>query len=181
LKPKHETKTKIPVTTKITTPEIKHTSDTIYITDTIYQDRIKYIAEGYDEDLISKYVRLQDSIKKLQMYVKAVEKKTYTTTFSDSTQNITVNSSVRGELLKQNISYEIFPQEYTSDTLIDHVEKNKIKLFGRGSVGIPIRAGPDDYHLTVKTDLILKNRRDQLISVGIDTDLRVWLGFGVKF
>jgi uncharacterized protein YxeA len=181
LKPKYETKTKIPVKTKITTPKITRVTDTIYITDTLYKYRVKYVSEGYDEDLIDKYTKLQDSIEKLQMYVKAVEKITYTTTFSDSIQNITVSSNVRGALLKQNVSYEIFPKTYTSDTIIEHHEKNKIKLFGHGSFGIPIRAGPNDNHLTVKADLILKNRRDQLLSLGLDTDFKLWLGFGVKF
>lgn len=174
-KPKEEiVEVEIPVEIEIPVPEVKKEFDTIYLPSPIK-------VNPANKDLLKKYNEAQDSIAKLNLYVEAVKEREYDTIYSDTVQSIKVYSKVQGKLLKQQLSYNIYPDTIQIDTAV----KTNIKLPVKNKVFILGEVGQDITNIqsispVFKGSLVLKNKKDNILSLGIDSNKNIFIGFGFK-
>ena len=119
---------------------------------------------------------LMDSIGKLNAYIEAITVREYSNTFEDDTIKIDTWSKVRGELLAQSNEYFIKPRTIQLDTVIE-IQKpafNALFLYG----GTKYHFGTQSVAFEAK--LIFKNKRDNLLSIGVDSDGYISGGYGFK-
>lgn len=182
LKPRAKTVTEVPVVIEYSFPQITKVSDTIYIDSIVYKDRIVYRDLGVNKELERKYLEAKDSIAKLKLHLDAITERKYSLTYTDSTQEVNVHSWIRGKLIKQNIDYTVFPKNVRIDTTVSIEQKEKIRLWGKASLRAPLLYTPEQYNPFMgKADVVIKNKRNQLYELGIDSQGGIWLGFGMEF
>jgi hypothetical protein len=119
---------------------------------------------------------LMDSIGKLNAYIEAITVREYLNTFEDDTIKIDTWSKVRGELLAQSNDYFIKPRTIQLDTVIE-IQKpafNALFLYG----GTKYHFGTQSVAFEAK--LIFKNKRNNLLSIGVDSEGTVSGGYGFK-
>lgn len=129
-------------------------------------------------DLIEDFKIATDSIKD-KMYKEAIAIREYNKTFEDSIQTVSIYSKTRGTLLEQSIEYEVKPYTIPLDTTVTTEVKGKFKVFGLLEGGTNLLNGTNDF--VGKGTVILKNSKDNGISIGIDTRKYVYLGYLFKF
>lgn len=180
-RPKETITHEIPVVIDFTTPEVLKAHDTVYIDSIVYKDRVIYKEHSYNKELKKQYMAAKDSIAKLNLYLEAITEREYKITYPDSIQNITVFTRARGELLKQQVSYEVFPKTHYIDTTVSVVQKPRIKVWGRVALGVPLYNPEYNKPVLGEIGLIIKNRNDGIMTFDIDTQIRGWVGFAKKF
>ncbi|AGO48965.1 hypothetical protein N356_gp073 [Cellulophaga phage phi14:2] len=127
-------------------------------------------------DKVIEYVKA-DSIVKDSLYKDAITERDYELKFKDSVQEVTVKSKVQGKLLSQSLEYEIYPSTVTLDTTIQVQVPNKNKLYGTMEVGTSIQT----FKPIFKAGILLKNKKDNIYSIGFDSEKTVWIGGSIKF
>lgn len=112
------------------------------IGDTVYITKTEYIRtqNPVDKKAIEDYKKAKDSLERLKMFIKSQEKKTFTTDYSDSNIELTVDTEVKGELLSQTPKYkikskEVTVQEKTIEKTITVEKKDMSGLIIGGGVG----------------------------------------------
>lgn len=170
---------KVPASIDVKIPAVKGDSDTVYMPVPVVRDTTIYKENPYNKALASKFADSQDSIEKLQMYIRAISENDYKVTFKDSTQAVTVSTKVQGKLLEQAINYDIFERTVRVDTVFDVEVEHKRKLYALVELGAPLQIKQNAF--IGKATFIFKNKKDQLFSTSIDTDAHIWIGAGIKF
>lgn len=142
--------------------------------DTIYVPKPITIVERdpLNEDLYDKYLKAKDSLERLQMYLDAISIKEYKEVYEDSTITITTYSKTRGDLLEQTNEYYIKPRVIPTEINVEKVNQ----LYGIIEGGISVDLKP-----TISAGLILKNKKDNLLSLKINSNKEVLVGYGYKF
>lgn len=103
----------------------------------------------------------------------------YKLSYKDSIQEINVKSKVLGKLLKQEVDYNIYPDTVFVDTIIHYkLPKPKIKILVGGGIGI----NTDITNLEPVFDVgvMLQNKKNNIIKLGIDTNGRPNIGYYFK-
>jgi len=162
----------VPVRIEVPVPGIAGKTDTIYIPKPV---RVEVPEKGMDK-LLDAYSATQDSLERLKMFVDAITVREYSNTFEDDTIKIDTWSKVRGELLAQSNEYFIKPRTIQLDTVIE-IQKpafNALFLYG----GTKYHFGTQSVAFEAK--LIFKNKRDNLLSIGVDSDGYISGGYGFK-
>lgn len=168
----------IPSSISVKIPAIRGVSDTVYFPEEVVRDNTVYMENPYDKELELKYLNAKDSITKLNVYLEAITERNYEQIFDDKTQRITVNSKVRGALLKQSLSYNVYPREVKVDTVFKVIVKRERQLYALMELGAPVQIKQNQF--VGKASLIFKNKKNQIFSTSIDTDVNVWIGAGIK-
>jgi hypothetical protein len=171
---KVETIVEVPVKIEVPVPAKEGKSEIKYLPSPIKENPI-------NKELQKKIELLQDSIAMLDFIKEELTERTYNNEFKDSTQSINVKSTVQGKLLNQSLNYYINPNTVKLDTVIETkiIYPTRIQLFGKVEIGNTIDI--QNFEPVFKGDIIIKNKKDRLISLGIDTQERVWVGYGFKF
>jgi hypothetical protein len=133
--------------------------------------------------LLEEYTKTKDSLERLKLFTDAITIRNYNEIFEDSIQTINVVSKVQGKLLDQDLSYFVKPRTVKLDTVIPVKIPNRFKVFLGAETGLPVfdmnnsnvNSAP-----VVKVNLFLKNRKDNMLSLGVSTDKRLWLGYNIK-
>lgn len=161
-----------PIQISFTTPEIKGSSDTIY------EDSLIYISKTIP-DTSNKYLLayLADSINRLNLFIEAITERVYTESYKDTNQEVIVYSKTRGSLIEQSISYTMFPKTYTIDTIIEVSCPKKNELYLSGGIGYDL--GLNKY--SFQSQLSLINKKNRMLSAGINTNRQAFLTYGIKF
>lgn len=110
----------------------------------------------------------------------ALTERTYEEKFKDSTQEVTVTSNVRGVLLSQQVSYEIYPDTVQVDTSITVDIPNLVKpeLLGEVELGVPMEAVMNP---VFKAGLHYRTKKKIGYKLSIDTNKYIWGGVSIKF
>jgi hypothetical protein len=135
-------------------------------------------------DLLNKYRELKSSKEQEELYKEAIEEREYRETFEDETQEIEVYTKVQqGKILEQAINYKIDPYILkVRDTVkIESRGLKKNKLLGGVELGIPIDLQSDQSNIVIKSSLYFQNKKDNIISLGIDSRKTIWAGYIVRF
>lgn len=178
----------VPVNIEVPVPVVEHKFDTIYL-----PKEIKKEVKVVDTMYLDKYIRLKDSVDKLEFIKDAITIREYSEKFEDSIQNIYVFSEVTGRLNSQTVRYvtkeRVIKLDTTINTTIDVPYKNKFAI--GGEIGIPLKGVQGIYNgnikvgevapsTLVKANLYLDTKK-MLYNISIDTDSRVYLGGAYKF
>lgn len=130
-----------------------------------------------NKKLLADYRSLRDSIAKEKAYEEAITENEYRETYEDSIVKIDVYTKVRGKLLKQAPSYIVKP------TTVKHIDTTSVNLYeptinfyGGVEAGFPIGVG----ETTAKGTLYFQNKKQNIISLGIDTKGHIWGGYIIK-
>jgi hypothetical protein len=162
---------KVPVRIEVPIPAIEGRTDTIYVPKPILVE----VPKETDTHLKA-YLATKDSLERLRLYLDAITVREYRNEFEDDTIRIDTWSRVRGELLAQSNEYFIKPRTITFDTVIDVQipQFNELFLYGGGKYSFI------DKSMGFELKLILKNKKNNLLSIGIDSDGMVSGGYGFK-
>jgi hypothetical protein len=149
-----------PKTITVKVPEIIRQTDTVFLPkpyavhvpvyDTIYETATQVVRDS--------------------LYYDAITIREYSETFTDSFQSITTNAKVKGVLLELSNNYHIFGRE----TQIEIKPSNALFLYGGTKYSIV------DKKPAFEAKIILKNKRDRLLSFGADTNGNILAGYGFK-
>jgi hypothetical protein len=118
------------------------------------------------------YIALQDSISRQKMFEDAITIRQYFETFEDETQKIDVYTDVRGSMLSQKVDYTVFETQMAVEVQIPQF--NALFLYGGGKYSFI------DKSMGFEAKLILKNKKNNLLSIGVDSHGHVTLGGGFK-
>lgn len=150
-------------------PEVK--TDTVY--NTLYETEIVV-----DREYRELYEKTNDSLKRLNLYLKAIQINEYSDTIVDNDEiTIKAFTKVRGELLQYKADYHIKPKEFTYTPEV-------ITRFPAFSVGVGVEAGVPlmvDESFALKANLEFMNRKGNSLTFSYDTDKRVWVGIKKTF
>lgn len=151
--------------------------------DTIWAEpEIVTVESPLYNNLLEEYAKTKDSLERLKLFTDAITIRTYNEIFEDSIQKIDVRSKVQGKLLGQDLSYFVKPTTIVLDTTLAVPIKKRFKVFAGGEIGFPTDFNSVDFKVapTFKANLILKNRKDNMISIGVDTRGTLWGGYLFK-
>lgn len=115
------------------------------------------------------------------LYADAVTERTYDTIYKDSTIAISIEDLVQGRLLKQSVSYEIFPSTVKVDTVIPVEIKTRNKFYVGGGIGMPIT--PSGSNITgpiLQGNLMFQNKKENIWSLAVTTEKNIMLGYAFK-
>jgi len=129
-------------------------------------------AQVIDSSYYFAYIALQDSIERQKMFEDAITIRQYFERFEDENQKIDVYTDVRGWMLGQKVDYTIF--EVKTDVEVKIPRSNALFLYGG------TRYSLIDKTPAFEAKIIFKNKRDNLLSIGVDTDGNVSGGYGFK-
>jgi hypothetical protein len=118
------------------------------------------------------YIALQDSIERQKMFEDAITIRQYFESFEDENQKIDVYTDVRGSMLSQKVDYTIFEAQMAVEVEIPQF--NELFLYGGGKYSFI------DKSMGFEAKLIFKNKKNNLLSIGIDSDGMVSGGYGFK-
>ena len=160
---------KVPVKITIPIPVKIGYSDTIFKPSPIKENPI-------NKDLVKKFKEAED---KLSLYEEAIKEREYNLSFDDSVQTINVYTKVQGKLLSQASNYITKPYTVDIDTVLNVPVKNKIKVFAGVSVSVPFLE--DSYNKpTFQANLLIKNKKDNIILIGFDSKKYIHAGYNIK-
>lgn len=143
----------------IKVPEIVNHFDTV----TIFKPFKRTIIDSTYKDA---YLAEKDSVKRLNLYLKAITVKEYTQNFTDTFQSIDVYTKTRGDLLAQTVNYKTFEREIIyKDTVILPKPRRTLHLGVEGNNNLDFKAG-----------LLYTNRKKTIYSVGVDIDKNISVG-----
>lgn len=139
----------------------------------------KKIPNPINNKLLKDYIKLNDSLKKLELYVDAITERDYKEIYEDSIQKIDVSTTVQGKLLKQSLNYFIKPSTITTtETTIIKPYSPTNKILIGGELRLPPKT--DIYNPVAKVNLMFQNKKDNIISLSFDSDNQVWIGYTIK-
>ena len=125
-----------------------------------------------NQELLQKYNSLKDSVSKLQVFKEAITERKYVETLIDSTQTITVESSVIGTLTEQKISYRTNPITIERKSL-----KTPMQVYLGAFTTLPTNLA--EPRLAVGANLNIKHNKT-IYNIGFDTEQRVTVGASFK-
>lgn len=126
-----------------------------------------------DEKWHKEYLEAKDSLERLNKYLQAIKIQTLDTVFVDNdTIKLSGELTTRGSLLSYRFDYDIKERkfEYTPEVI---TQRPKFSVSLEASAGIP--TVPTTGFL-MKGQLGFENRRGNALTVGYDTEQRVWVG-----
>lgn len=146
------------------------------VRDTIIKKEYIYVPIKSEPDtaLLNQYRAELDSIKKENMYKKAITKNSYLKTFSNKDVSITMEAHTTGTLDKFSIlNYTIPEQEIKGTSITTSSTKKKYHLSMGTEIGIPTNLNTP---FLFKGNVMVDNKKNMRYTVGVDTEKRVWAG-----
>ncbi|MBF7090443.1 hypothetical protein IUY40_02645 [Flavobacterium sp. ALJ2] len=142
-------------------------TETIFIENPIDK---KLIVEN--EKLQADFAKANDSIKDLK-FNQAIQLNKFSTKFEDSNLTLNINGIVQGEVK------EITPNYIIKEKIIDAPLKTKETVFRLlGGIELGNNAQLDNFN--IKANLMLQNRKGNIISGSFDTLQNIWVGYNVS-
>lgn len=177
----NEPKETIPVTVETPAKSGSFEKPTEFVPGVAKKDSIVY-KKGktiYTENPINKqlaedYLKATDSIKRLKLYLDAIQEKDGTYVYDNKDLKLEIYAKTRGELLEIKPKYTIKPSEVKVDV---PVKQTVLAMYG----GIEVGNNASLTNLTVKADVGLQNKRGTIFTVGADTRSNFYVGAKIKF
>lgn len=123
------------------------------------------------------YRKAADTIEKQKLYLKAIEVKNYKKDFIDNdTIKISGDLKTRGDLISYKIDYKIKQSSIQVEPQVIY-KKPSLSLGFGVETGIPTFPNTN---FIMKGSMSLENYKGNGLSIGYDTDRRIWLGVSKK-
>jgi len=162
-------------TVSVIVPEVKGTTGIIPVEPRIIRDTIFLKGDVIEVDKGYKklYEDAIDSLEKKEIFLKAIEINKYSDTLVDNKEIIIKGeATTRGSLLNYSVDYTIKEKEFTYTPEV-------IKVLPRLTAGLGLELGVPtvpNISFVAKANLSLMNNKGREVSVGYDTENRVWIG-----
>lgn len=143
---------------------------TIYKEATVYLDNplnAKLLQEN--EKLKVEYLKMNDSLK-AATYEKAIELNQFSSKFEDENLLLNINGIVRGEVQEITPSYTIKSKEIPAQI---KQKETAFRLLGGVELGNNLQLN----NFNVKGNLMLQNKKGNIISGSFDTQQNIWIGY----
>lgn len=175
-------KEKSPAIAKVTVPEAKGNFEpkkpvNVPIANPSKQSKIstepsflvqKLIAEN--EKLKADFAKEKDSLKRIIAYNKAVNLNEFSTKFEDDNILLNINGIVQGEVKEVTPNYKIKEKKIEVPV---KVKETALRLLG----GLELGNNTKLDGFAVKANLMLQNRKGNILSGSFDTNQTIWLGY----
>ena len=137
------------------------------------QGRTLYTENPINKKLAEDYLKATDSIKKLQLYLNAIQEKDGTYIYDNNDVKLEIYAKTRGELLELKPKYTIKPTETKVDV---PVKQTVFAMYG----GIEASNNVTLTNFGVKADIGIQNKKGTIFTVGADTRSNYYVGVKVK-
>lgn len=163
-----------------TMPEVTNPKPIKSIKDSIvYRDKVittegpvnKKLAQDYI-DLEKRYSDIELEKERLKKYLESIQIRDYKIPVEDEFMSTTNNIKVQGELLSFQQDYKIKERKVDIEVPI----KKRISLYAGAEAGVSTELEK----FTAKGNLMLQNKKGDILSVSIDTEKRIWAGYAIK-
>ena len=152
--------------------------------DTIKKPEPYKIKNNLNNELLIKYNKAKSEIERLELYKESIVEREYKEVFKDSVQEIEIFTRVQqGKILEQAINYRIDPYLLkVRDTLrISPKDFLRNKFLGGIELGMPLEPQIGMSHIIAKGTIYFQNKKDNILSLGIDTRKTIWAGYIISF
>jgi hypothetical protein len=133
-----------------------------------------YTENPINKQLAEDYLKATDSIKRLKLYLDAIQEKDGTYVYDNKDLKLEIYAKTRGELLEIKPNYTIKPSEVKVDV---PVKQTVFAMYG----GLELGNNSSLSNLSVKADVGIQNKKGTIFSVGADTRGNYFVGAKVKF
>jgi len=133
-----------------------------------------YTENPINKQLAEDYLKATDSIKRLKLYLDAIQEKDGTYVYDNKDLKLEIYTKTRGELLEIKPKYTIKPTEVKVDV---PVKQTVFAMYG----GLELGNNSSLSNLSVKADVGIQNKKGTIFSVGADTRGNYFVGAKVKF
>jgi hypothetical protein len=141
----------------------------------VYRDgKTIYTENPINKQLAEAYLKATDSIKRLKLYLDAIQEKDGTYVYDDKDLKLEIYAKTRGELLELKPKYTIKKTEVKVDV---PVKQTVFAMYG----GLELGNNSILNNLSVKADVGIQNKKGTIFSVGADTRGNYFVGAKVKF
>jgi hypothetical protein len=133
-----------------------------------------YTENPINKKLAEDYLKATDSIKRLKLYLDAIQEKDGTYVYDNKDLRLEIYTKTRGELLEIKPKYNIKPAELKVDV---PVKQTVLAMYG----GLEILNNSTLSNLAVKAEVGIQNKKGTIFTVGADTRSNYYVGAKVKF
>ena len=133
-----------------------------------------YTENPINKQLAEDYLKSTDSIKRLKLYLDAIQEKDGTYVYDNKDLRLEIYTKTRGELLEIKPNYTIKPSEVKVDV---PVPQTILAMYG----GLELGNNSSLSNLSIKADVGIQNKKGTIFSVGADTRGNYFVGAKVKF
>lgn len=133
-----------------------------------------YTENPINKQLAEDYLKATDSIKRLKLYLDAIQEKDGTYVYDNKDLKLEIYTKTRGELLEIKPNYTIKPTEVKVDV---PVKQTVFAMYG----GLEILNNSNLNNLGVKAEVGIQNKKGTIFTVGADTRSNYYVGAKVKF
>ena len=133
-----------------------------------------YTENPINKKLAEDYLKANDSIKRLKLYLDAIQEKDGTYVYDNRDLKLEIYTKTRGEILAIKPKYTIKPSQVKVDVPI---KQTVFAMYGGLEVGNNIGLN----NLGVKVDLGIQNKKGTIFTIGADTKSNYYVGAKVKF
>lgn len=133
-----------------------------------------YTENPINKQLADDYLKATDSIKRLKLYLDAIQEKDGTYVYDNKDLRLEIYAKTRGELLEIKPHYTIKPTEVKVDV---PVKQTVLAMYG----GIELANNATLTNLAVKADVGIQNKKGTIFTIGADTKGNYYVGAKVKF
>ena len=145
-------------------PTVINSRDTLYLKNPINSQLI-----SENKKLKQDFTKANDSIKKL-LFAKAVKLSAFHSKFEDENIKMNINGIVQGEVKEITPNYTI--KEKKVEVQIQ-AKETVFRLLAGAEIGDNTALNA----FTAKANLLFQNRKGNMLSIGYDTDKRIWIGY----
>lgn len=151
----------VPVLIEVPVPVVEKVFKTV---------REPYAVKGdtvIDSIYYDRYIALKDSVARDSLYKEAITIRTYNEKVEDNILTISLEATVRGELLDYKLGYKTKPRTVTLDTVIKVAIPMKPSIYGGAYIYLP----PSNSIIqpSIIPTIMYKNRKSTIIySIGYD-------------
>lgn len=132
-----------------------------------------YTENPINKQLAEDYLKATDSIKRLKLYLDAIQEKEGTYVYDNKDLKLEIYTKTRGELLDIKPKYTIKPTEVKVDV---PVKQTVFAMYG----GLELINNANLNNLGVKAEVGIQNRRGTILTVGADTRSNYYIGAKVR-
>jgi hypothetical protein len=132
-----------------------------------------YTENPINKQLAEDYLKATDSIKRLRLYLDAIQEKDGTYVYDNKDLKLEIYTKTRGELLEIKPKYKIKPIDIKVDV---PVKQTVLAMYG----GLELANNTLLNNMTVKVDIGLQNKKGTIFIIGVDSRSNYYVGAKVK-
>lgn len=147
----------------------------------VYKDTTIYTEGEYNKKLAQDYLDLEKRYadmdlekERLKKYLESIQIRDYKIPYDDEFVSITNNITAQGEVLSFQQEYKLKERTVKAEV---PVKVPKLAVLVGGELGNTIQFDK----FVAKGNLMIQNKKGNILSASYDTEERIWIGYAFKF